>query len=103
MPNNRYLAGRRMEWERRKHWESAGCQVIRSAGSKSPWDLVAICPTCVRPVLLIQCKRARTEAQAQRMLEAFKKKPPLPASKGYFQVMEAWVPRKGVFTVCSDD
>ena len=97
MPNNRYLAGRKMEWERKKVWEQCCDEVMRTAGSHGKFDLIAVSVSC--PVHLIQCKRAQSEVQAARMLKAFSKNPPLPSSHLYVQVMEVYVPRKGVFSV----
>jgi hypothetical protein len=37
-----YESGRRFEWELKKRFEKEGATVVRSAGSKSPIDLVVI-------------------------------------------------------------
>ena len=86
-----------MEWQRRKVWESLGCVVVRAAGSHSCWDLVSIHPAL--PVYLIQCKIVQTEVQANRMLRAFEKNPPMPKSESYVMVLEVQVIRKGVYSI----
>ncbi|MFF1469109.1 PDDEXK family nuclease [Streptomyces mirabilis] len=53
--NSNYERGVRFERAVRDDLESHGYEVIRSAGSKSKIDLVAIKP---RQLLLIQCKQA---------------------------------------------
>ena len=85
-----------MEWARKHVWESLGCVVVRAAGSHSCWDLVAIHEHM--RVHLIQCKIVQTEVQANLMLRAFEKNPPMPASESYTMVLEVQVPRKGVFS-----
>ena len=49
-----YDRGRRFEWAVRDHLTAEGYDVIRSAGSKSKVDLVALKPG---QTLLVQCKR----------------------------------------------
>lgn len=41
MPTN-YSRGRAFEWSVRKQFEKGGCFVMRSAGSRGPFDLIAI-------------------------------------------------------------
>jgi len=55
---SRYRLGRRLEWRIRKILEEHGYEVIRSAGSKGKWDLIAIKPGCVR---LIQVKKGKVQ------------------------------------------
>jgi hypothetical protein len=50
MPNKRYLAGRRFEWKVRNALRYYDHIVIRSAGSKSVFDLVTLSWNSVRPV-----------------------------------------------------
>lgn len=71
-PNPNYLAGRRMEYERKAHWEEMGYEVLRTAGSHGRYDLVAIHPS--RPITLIQCKLLTnpTEADIERMIRTFR-------------------------------
>lgn len=51
---NRARIGAKVERELRKMLEAQGAQVIRSAASKGPWDLIAVWP---REIRLIQVKR----------------------------------------------
>lgn len=56
--NNNYAKGRRYEYKEKKIWEKDGYLVIRSAGSKSPVDLVAV-PCTIgegQPFIIIQLK-----------------------------------------------
>jgi len=69
MPNKKYLSGRRFEYAVKHRYEKMGYIVIRSAGSKSPFDLVAIKPDA-RCVLLIQCKHGKMSMQAKLKLES---------------------------------
>lgn len=91
MPNRNYEAGRRFEYARKKHWESLGYMVLRTAGSHGAFDLVALAPS--GSVLLIQCKRVAKHSEAKRLLEDFKTNPPLPmrSRTGPTQIMEVWV------------
>lgn len=54
MGNANYIAGRRLEWAARNDLRRQGFTVIRSAGSKTPIDLVAMND---REVLVIQVKK----------------------------------------------
>jgi Holliday junction resolvase len=49
-----YSGGRTFEWKCRDHLRNEGYEVIRSAGSKSKVDLVAL---RAGQLLLVQCKR----------------------------------------------
>ena len=74
-PNTNYLAGRRMEYERKYHYESLGQSVIRASGSHGEWDLVA--KDWSRGIVThIQCKLVSTEAAATRLLARFREAPP---------------------------
>lgn len=71
MPNANYLAGRRFEYERMKYWrKDMGYDVMRTAGSRGTYDLIAIHPD--HGVVLIQCKVVTHGAAADRLLEAFR-------------------------------
>ncbi len=92
MSNSNYIAGRKVEYEIAKEFRESGYEVIRAAGSHGKFDLVGIIPT--GPVLLIQCKRTKDDADAIRLLKNFKRTPPMaPADKKemgvtrYVQVM----------------
>lgn len=94
MPNKGYQKGRRFEYASKKVWKERGCEVVRAAGSHSPFDLIAIRPG--GQVSLIQCKCVRSEAQAERLLKLFRATPPLMVSAHYHQVLEVKVQRQGV-------
>jgi hypothetical protein len=49
MPNKRYLAGRRFEWKIKDTLRYYYQLVIRSAGSKSPFDLISFGFDSIRP------------------------------------------------------
>ncbi|GIV52389.1 MAG: hypothetical protein KatS3mg038_2921 [Candidatus Kapaibacterium sp.] len=49
-----YTRGRQLEYDAKRYFEERGYLVIRSAGSKSPVDLVCLHPSL--PPLLVQCK-----------------------------------------------
>jgi hypothetical protein len=61
--STRYDAGRRFEWAVRDDLRADGYDVIRSAGSKSKVDLVAIKR---HQILLVQCKRNGLISPAER-------------------------------------
>jgi hypothetical protein len=56
-----YTAGRRLEWLAREDLRQQGYMVIRSAGSKTPIDLIAMND---REVLVIQVKKSAEDVQA---------------------------------------
>jgi Holliday junction resolvase len=64
-----YVKGRRFENYVRKKLEKAGYIVARSAGSKGPFDLVALRKG---EILLIQCKWRKSRVD-NRLLEAASK------------------------------
>ena len=71
MPNANYVAGRAFEYERVAHWQDVmGYTAFRTAGSHSPWDVIAVHPD--KGVILIQCKRYATQSALNRALESFK-------------------------------
>lgn len=59
MTNRNYVSGRNFEYKVKKHLESRGYFVIRSAGSHSPVDLLAVNPTYYH-ILVIQCKHGKS-------------------------------------------
>ena len=72
MSNKNYNRGRAFEYRVKKYFEDKGYLVVRSAGSKSPFDLVAI-PTKeyeedngFSNVLLIQCKYGAKISKKER-------------------------------------
>jgi len=52
-PKGRYVKGRRLEYKTMRHFEAAGMQTFRMAGSHSPFDVIAINRS---GVILIQVK-----------------------------------------------
>jgi hypothetical protein len=56
-----YTAGRRLEWAARNDLKKQGYLVIRSAGSKTPIDLVALND---REVIVIQVKKSADDVNA---------------------------------------
>lgn len=70
MTNKNYQSGRNFEYRVKKYLEDKGYYVMRSAGSKSPFDLIAV-PTwdgviLLPDVLLIQCKHGAKIGKAER-------------------------------------
>jgi Holliday junction resolvase len=53
LPNKNYVNGRGREYRAKAHFEGLGYFVVRSAGSHSPADLVAVKRG---EVVLVQCK-----------------------------------------------
>ena len=89
MPNSNYNRGRAFEYARKHYWESLGYVCLRTAGSRGFFDLIVLRG---RTVILIQCKVCKTQAEALRLIKAFKVKPPLGTGQGYpAQCMEVWV------------
>lgn len=100
-PNSRYIKGRAFEYRRRDYWTSQGYVVIRSAGSKSLFDLVAIPLTSAdHPIALIQCKMVNTPADAERICRDFIANNTLPFNPHYEQHMEVWVNRERKLVSC---
>ena len=64
MPNRNYETGRRFEYKVKKHLESKGYFVLRSAGSKSPIDLIAV-NKHDGYVMMVQCKYGNKPAKAE--------------------------------------
>lgn len=83
MPNKNYLAGRRFEYKVAKEYRDLGWTVLRTAGSKGPFDLVAVSQDGA--VTFIQCKVTKDEATAKRLTKAFRENPPLPLTNTYSQ------------------
>ena len=71
MPNKNYISGRNFEYRVKKYLEQRGYYVIRSAGSKTPFDLIAIPTTdnlaLLPDVLLIQCKHGSKISKAEKI------------------------------------
>ena len=91
MPNANYLAGRRFEYERMKHYrEVMKHDVVRTAGSHGAWDLVAIDPPR-GIVTLIQCKVCATPRAATLLLDRFRDSPPYQPMARVHQCLEVKV------------
>ena|SRR6185503_4620491 len=66
MPNKNYQRGRRWEYNVAKTLRENGYHVLRTAGSKGKWDLIAL-DEAAGHIVLIQCKVAATEAAKNRL------------------------------------
>jgi len=73
MPNKNYQKGRRKEYKYVKLMKDKGFIAQRSAGSHSPFDVIAINPE-THQIKLIQCKPdSMNSAQAQKIRNENKK------------------------------
>ena len=90
----RYSQGRAFEYERIRFWREQGQYCMRSAGSKGAYDYLHLTPAGT--VVLVQCKKVQTEAQAKKMITLFEANPPLPRGN-FCQALEVLVIRKGLF------
>lgn len=100
MPNKNYIRGRQFEYRVKKDLEDKGYIVVRSAGSKSPFDLVAISLKVQYPdVMLVQCKYGAKISKKERdNLHDLSKKVP----KNIF-IITAWAkPNKPITYIDSD-
>jgi uncharacterized protein with GYD domain len=70
--NANYMRGRRAEYAAKKLLESWGATVIRAAGSKGPYDLIAVREP--DKVLGVQIKATSSKTVARGLLKAFKPK-----------------------------
>jgi len=73
--NKNYESGRRFEYRVKEYLEKKGYYVMRSAGSKSPVDLIAV-PTIhacsITCTMLIQCKHGgKISKQERKELKLF--------------------------------
>ena len=99
--SDKYRKGRRFEYERMAFWREKGYQVIRSAGSHGPFDLVVFRD---EEVHFIQCKVLDSEARAQHLMGMWLANPPLRVSEHYEQHIEIAIKngnRKPIVRVCS--
>jgi len=75
--------GIRYEYKVRDIYRKKGCYVVRSAGSKGLFDLIAIHPE-LKKIYLIQCKAGNiTKKEKKTILEA------LSSFKGTYEVLSA--------------
>ena len=92
MPN-RYAKGRRAEWRARDELEVLGFTVIRSSGSRGPFDLVAFDALGFK---LIQVKTSyRTSARRQYWPQEFKTLRAIPAPSNAVKMLWIWTDRFG--------
>lgn len=97
MPNSNYQAGVRFERERMNHYKTAlGHDVMRTAGSHGLFDVITISKG--GDIQLLQCKVVSTQAEANRLIKAFKANPPLGQRERarYHQVLAVKVRGKGI-------
>ena len=70
IPNKNYNSGRNFEYRTKKYLEQKGYYVMRSAGSKTAFDLIAIPMVDNLPLwshtLLIQCKHGTSISKATK-------------------------------------
>lgn len=90
MPNANYNRGVRWEREIMVAYTERGYTCLRSAGSHSAFDVIAIKPDL--PVMLIQakCHKKGTRTWAMNLCKTFIKNPPLPPSEHYTQAIEVF-------------
>ena len=91
---HRYRIGRRLEWRIRKLLEQHGYEVIRSAGSKGRWDLIAIKDKIVR---LIQVKKGKVQKHKIKDLMPLLAQPAVVSKEAWF-----YIPRRGIKVVRND-
>jgi hypothetical protein len=89
MPNRNYLRGRRFEYERQASWRAQGYIVLRTAGSKGPFDLIAVRSGSIP--IFIQCKSVSRLCEAARLIRDFRASPSLQPSGHYRQALEVKV------------
>ena len=96
MPNKRYQKGARLERKLRQELELQGFTCTRSAGSKSPWDIIAV-PNDNEPVRLYQVKGVKTRVDATRLVKKFYAAEQNRDGFCYQQRIEVWVEGEGWF------
>ncbi len=67
----KYKTGTKYEYKAKKELEKEGYLVIRSAGSHSPFDLIAL---GALEVIFIQIKKCKILKEAEKAIKNFKKK-----------------------------
>ena len=74
MPNKNYLKGRRKEYKIANKFKERGFDIAqRTAGSHSPFDVIAI-NTETKQILLIQCKPNSMNSHQQQKIRNENKK-----------------------------
>ena len=71
MTNKNYISGRKFEYRVRDYFESIGYFVLRSAGSHTPVDLLAVNKKCGM-IYLIQCKHGTNKISKIDIEKLFK-------------------------------
>jgi hypothetical protein len=94
MSNKHYIAGRAFEYTTKQWWEGKGYTVLRTAGSKGPYDLVAF--RLDEQPNFIQCKLCATKSEAQRLERKFILE--TTSSKFFHQVLVTRVKRSNFVT-----
>lgn len=87
MANANYDRGVRFERQIMEEWAAKGYEVSRTAGSHSPFDVIAY--RSDHPVALIQCKvlKTGTKKRANNIVKKFMKDPPLQPSQYFHQII----------------
>lgn len=90
--SSNYAAGAAFERKIKKVWENLGYEVVRSAGSHGPFDLVAL-PTSKRDtkIIAIQCKRCDTRTTAIRLKKEFFASHPCKAAENVVVCFTAYI------------
>ena len=90
--NTKYNRGRRAEWLAKQDLQTEGYTVVRAAGSKGSWDLIAV--HLDHPVVrLIQVKSVKDPKQIKTEIKKFMAALPLPRREHFTQ--ELWVYIRG--------
>lgn len=89
-----YASGRSWEYQVRDWYSKRGYQVIRSAGSKSPVDLIAIDH---KEVIFVQCKKELKKKNYMDDLAALRGLP-----RAFWIRKELWVKRKTEVSIYSE-
>jgi len=71
VPNKNYIRGRQFEYRVKKELEMLNDLVMRTAGSHSPFDLIAVTKTHIH---LVQCKNHKPSKEDIEKLNIWSKK-----------------------------
>ncbi len=88
MPNKNYQAGYRAEAREKEHWEQLGYWAFRSAGSRGPFDVIAINGS---EVVLVQVKSFLRDRPTFR--DARKYMADIPSGPAIRKLLVAYGPR----------
>lgn len=97
----KYDRGRRAEWRLRDQLEAGGWTVIRAAGSKGPYDLVAFPRVNFNDdrVVAIQVKTTSSPVTARALLKAFQPQ----SEKAYVTQLWIWHARQWTMVRWDDE